>query len=245
MFPEKDAISRYCTIKNDLIHKIKSGYYKPNEKIDSENELCRKYGVSRPTVRKAIDELVYSGYLWRKQGKGSFVRRFIMHKYLNNYTPFAEDVAMEGKKFSLKILSTQIMKADEIMALHLNVHLEDKILKTKSLRFVDNSPRMLRISYFPLSRIPNLPSFLCDERSMFDSIHMSLEPGYYIAKSKQSFHIIRGKKSIYDLLKISYNTPLIMWEGINYLNNGLPIEYTLAWHESENFIFTIEQTRCI
>jgi len=243
MFPEKDAVSSYSTIKQDLTHKIKTGYYKANEKIDSENVLCSKYGVSRPTVRRAIDALVYSGFLWRKQGKGTFVNSRLIHKDLNSYTPFAEDVAMEGKKFAIKIISMKTTKADEAMAMNLGMLLGDKVLRTKSLRFVDGTPRMLRVSYFPLSRIPRLPSFMCDERSMFDAVHMSLDSGLYVAKAKQTFQVIRGEKSVCSLLELAGDMPLIMWDGINYLNNGLPIEYTQAWHESTNFIFTIEQAR--
>lgn len=67
-------ISKYEIIKNKIEEKIKEGVYKANDKIPSESELCQMYGSSRITVRKALDELVTMGVLYRQQGIGTFVR---------------------------------------------------------------------------------------------------------------------------------------------------------------------------
>ena len=70
----KQNISKYELIKNRIEEKIISGVYKENDKIPSENELCQAYESSRITVRKALDELVTKGVLYRRQGLGTFVR---------------------------------------------------------------------------------------------------------------------------------------------------------------------------
>ena len=70
----REKLAKYEQIRQDIIHKIESMEYRPNQVIPSENELCASYGVSRITVRKAIDELVHEGLLYRIKGKGSFVR---------------------------------------------------------------------------------------------------------------------------------------------------------------------------
>lgn len=67
------AISKYEIIKNKIEEQISSGVYKENEKIPSESELCRMFDSSRITVRKALDELVTMGVLYRQQGIGTFV----------------------------------------------------------------------------------------------------------------------------------------------------------------------------
>lgn len=67
-------ISKYEIIRNKIEEKIVSGVYQENDKIPSENELCQIYESSRITVRKALDELVTKGVLYRQQGRGTFVR---------------------------------------------------------------------------------------------------------------------------------------------------------------------------
>ena len=64
----REKLAKYEQIRQDIIHKIESMEYRPNQVIPSENELCASYGVSRITVRKAIDELVHEGLLYRIKG---------------------------------------------------------------------------------------------------------------------------------------------------------------------------------
>jgi len=70
---EESGIPLYQQLKNILKGQILSGVLKPGDRIPPETELCAKYGVSRITVRQAIHSLVEEGFLYRKQGKGTFV----------------------------------------------------------------------------------------------------------------------------------------------------------------------------
>lgn len=73
-------LSKYEIIKRDIINKIDEGIFKAGEKIYSENDLKEKYSVSSTTVVKALNDLVKEGILIRKQGRGTFVRRQLLHK---------------------------------------------------------------------------------------------------------------------------------------------------------------------
>jgi GntR family histidine utilization transcriptional repressor len=67
------ALPSYKRIKHDLLERIQRGDLKASDRVPSENELARKYGVSRLTVQRAIRELVAEGLLRRAQGAGTFV----------------------------------------------------------------------------------------------------------------------------------------------------------------------------
>lgn len=64
--------TKYSIVKDYIKSKIQDGTYKPNQKINSESELMKQFGVSRHTVRLAIGDLVTEGWLYRKQGSGTF-----------------------------------------------------------------------------------------------------------------------------------------------------------------------------
>ena len=68
-------MSKYHKIVEDLKKAIRDGHYPRNGPLPSETALMRKYGVSRITAVKAMDELVKSGLVYRKQGRGSFVSK--------------------------------------------------------------------------------------------------------------------------------------------------------------------------
>lgn len=88
---------KYQRLKDYLISSIKSEKLKVGDKIDSENELAVKFEISRHTVRQALGELVNEGWLYKVQGKGTFVDRepkgssnksktiAVITTYLNDY----------------------------------------------------------------------------------------------------------------------------------------------------------------
>lgn len=65
--------AKYMLIEQSIINKIKKNIYQPNEKIESEHELCSIYQASRITVRRALDDLCAQNILYRRQGAGTFV----------------------------------------------------------------------------------------------------------------------------------------------------------------------------
>lgn len=62
----------YRLIYEAILKKIRKGQYPAGTAIPSENELARKYQVSRMTARKSVDMLVAEGYLFRQKGRGTF-----------------------------------------------------------------------------------------------------------------------------------------------------------------------------
>ena len=74
MIDKTSPVPMYYQLKEMLENLIKSGELKPGDRIYSENELCEMYDVSRITAKRALDEMVKAGYLYRLPGRGSFVQ---------------------------------------------------------------------------------------------------------------------------------------------------------------------------
>jgi DNA-binding GntR family transcriptional regulator len=108
---EKSFIPYYYQIKQDISVQIRNGTLKENQKIQSENELAKKYNVSRPTVRKALDELVFAGLLVRKQGKGTLIAAKKINKNLLYFSFLSEDLEAIKKSPSEKTISKSVVEA--------------------------------------------------------------------------------------------------------------------------------------
>ena len=67
-------VLKYQEIRERIRHEIESERYLPDSRLPSENELCQKFKVSRMTIRKALENLRAEGYLYKKQGIGTFIR---------------------------------------------------------------------------------------------------------------------------------------------------------------------------
>lgn len=71
-------MTKYERIANDMKEKIESGVYKPNDQLPFEAEMCDHYGVSRITVKKAMDLLVNEGLVVKRRGAGTFVKNITL-----------------------------------------------------------------------------------------------------------------------------------------------------------------------
>ena len=83
---------KYDEIEDYILLNINTGVYKSGQKIESENNLSSKFNVSRMTVRRAIENLIHSNYLYREQGKGTFVKNHEdkLSIFLNEIIGFSE-----------------------------------------------------------------------------------------------------------------------------------------------------------
>ena len=65
---------KYQKIASDLRNAITSGQYLPGAQLALEKEMCQQYGVSRITIKRAVDELVNQGLVVKRRGSGTFVK---------------------------------------------------------------------------------------------------------------------------------------------------------------------------
>lgn len=99
-------LPKYYLLKKEILNKIETGEYQEGSMIESERELTECYQFSRITVRKAIDELVNEGYLYRIQGKGTYVKGETETQNLFSLRSCTEDVKRLGRTPSKKTMKT-------------------------------------------------------------------------------------------------------------------------------------------
>lgn len=109
------TIPFYLQVKNYIKHSILEGELKPGDIIPSERELMKQFGLSRSTIRKAIKELEYEGYLVKVQGKGTFVSKHNIEKELIkviNITHREEEDSQNLLEY--ETIAEQLLSSDEI-----------------------------------------------------------------------------------------------------------------------------------
>lgn len=106
--------TKYNYVKNQVKSKILQGYIQPHQKVGSENELMKEYSVSRHTIRKAIDELANDGWIYKKQGAGTFCADRSAEK--SSRTAQKKNIAVITTYFSDYIFPTIIRGAERILS---------------------------------------------------------------------------------------------------------------------------------
>lgn len=102
----ESMLPKYYLLKEEIIKKIENEEFVAEEMIPSERDLMDNYNFSRTTVRKAIDVLVNEGYLYKVQGKGTYVKGKKFTQGLINLTSCTEEIKSHGFIPSIKLINT-------------------------------------------------------------------------------------------------------------------------------------------
>lgn len=142
-------IPLYIQLKDDLISKIKSGLWEINSQIPTERELMEEYSVGRATVREAISLLVNEGYLFKKQGIGTFVAK---NKPSLGFEPLISlSFALKAKGLNQKniIEANEIIVPDKTLLKKLKWEKSAPCFYLKRIRYAESTPVAIENSYFP------------------------------------------------------------------------------------------------
>lgn len=133
----------YSQVHAWLVGSIRRGVWVPGEPIPSERELSAKLGVSRATLRQAIEQLAQEGLLVRRQGRGTFVAEPKLEQPLDKLRGFSENMRELGVEPTSRLLEARLEPADAGVAAALEVETGTAVALIRRLRLADGVPLMV------------------------------------------------------------------------------------------------------
>lgn len=185
--------------------------------IDTEEQLVQKYGVSRGTVRKALNDLVQEGLLYRVQGVGTFTKGPTIQRSSFFFKSYTEQLVASGKRPGIKNIQVSTVEANSQIAEQLLIEPRTQVWKLARIRLADDSPIALATAYLRKDIIPTLKasdleqSLLAMLRDVF-GIVISKEVSYCTASLADS--IIAGRLGIDEGSAIFLNTHVVFHEDL-------------------------------
>jgi len=238
MLDEHSPIPLYYQLRNVLEERIDNGTYKPGEKIPSENALCGEFGISRTTVRQAINDLVISNRLERTQGRGTFVTDPWLKKPLYKISGFTSDINDMGQKpFSKTLEKTIILPPTEVKeALHMKE--KEVVIFLKRLRFIGELVVGLDDCYYPFNRF----SGFMEEDFEKNSLYQLLMTKYGTIPTSSLFRIesILCPPDLCSHLDLTPADPIFFGTEAVSDQNGQVFEFTYQNYRSDRFTFHFE-----
>ena len=159
----------WMQLKSVLQGQIQNGELLPDTRLYSEHELCKMYGVSRTVVREALSELVHDRFVYRIQGKGTFISG---HKeeqdYAGSNIGFSGEMVGKGRKVMSKILKQSLAEPSEREARMLRLPAHQKVVKIRRLMHIDNQARLLVDLSFPADLVGGFESVNLGNGSIYD-----------------------------------------------------------------------------
>lgn len=218
----------YQQLIKDLKKRIFAGEFS-DMRLPDERSLADNYKVSRSSVKRALSKMANDGIIFKKRGSGTFINPL----YLKNESVFNYEAAsnlgvtdnfqMNGKKPQTKVLSFEVILPSAELQRDLFLSAEDFVYKIVRLRSFDDTPFMIETGYIPIKIMPQL-----SRKDIENSIFKYLENQYKqsVTKSFLSVFAEPSTKNDQELLNLSPTEPTGIMEGIFFLDNGTPFEFS-------------------
>lgn len=227
-----NAASLYNQIAGNLREEISAGRFEPSGRLPSEAEIGTRFGVSRVTVRLALDELNREGLIERRKGKGTFLAgRQVRHK-IDTLRSFHESLKMHGLNATMRINKLGLVSTPS----HIAPLLGARCAYLERLHLVDREPIAIGCSY--------LPSAFCT----LSHKDAARRPTYTLLTRLMKREIIRASVAIgaesasddlAERLGIRPGAALLLMERTSFFENGACAERSTFYVRPERYRFVL------
>ena len=236
LMPDENKIPQYKKIYQILRKHIQTGVYEEGSLLPSENELCAVHNITRPTVRQALEALVQEGFIQKRQGKGSIVRKPPQEIGILSISGTASAIGTQ-------YLQTQILQKPQIKPWPENfpfelseIELESGCIYMERLRLVDEQPVFYDINHIPNINLPRFSSRSLENKSLFETLRAQYQ--IEIKGGEQRLKAIKADLWIGKLLNLQVGEPVLSIERkLNTNREGFHIYSTIFFNSARHSIF--------
>lgn len=142
----------YVQIQNYILNQIREGTLKPDDRIPSESQLSEMFGVSRITSSMAVKQLAQQGYVYRQQGKGTFVLGNRTEKHVPKAAHMAyvfENSRQDVMESIHKTYDIRPIRASDDIAKHMEIGAGEEVNQIIRIKYVANNPVCCEMIYIP------------------------------------------------------------------------------------------------
>ncbi|MEV0581954.1 GntR family transcriptional regulator [Nonomuraea sp. NPDC050310] len=224
-------VPKYFQLREILLDLIESNELSIGAAIPSERELCQRFGLSRMTVRQAVDHLVSEGRLHRVPGKGTFVARPKIELALQ-LTSFTDDMRARGMVPGSRDLDRRVVRASAHLAKELGIQPGDEVHFIERLRTADGEPLSIERAHIPVSLAPDLADHDLSDTSLYEL----LEKRYGIVMDAGELTIDGGiaDPSDADLLKLDRGGAVLLLQRRSF-SGGVCAELGVSTYRADRY----------
>lgn len=225
-----DATPRYLQVATVFRTLVERGVLRAGDALPSERDLSTATGLSRMTLRRAVDMLLREGVLSRRHGSGTFVARRI-EQPLSVLAGFSEDMRHRGSRPGSVWIDKTLARPSPKEALALGVGPDEAVLRLLRVRTADDEPLAIETAVVPAT-------ILSSPDLVTTSLYAALaEHGFRPSHGVQRLHAALAAPDEARLLMIQPGSAILRIERRAFLANGRPVEFTMSSYRGDRYDF--------
>jgi GntR family transcriptional regulator len=232
---------RHEQLSDWLREQIEAGTYETDDQLPSEHQLGQRFGVSRITVRRALQTLEHEGLIYRRQGLGSFVRDRRTRQGLVRLTDFAQDMAQAGFEASSRVLHHGQEPVPPRVAPHLGLEPDTTVARLDRLRLGDNAPIAFDRTWLPVF----YAQLIEDHDLTHETIYGILEQEYEIPVLRGRYWIraANAPADLAEALDVPEGRALLLIERLSLTQGDKPVYFQRRYYRSDRVAYELELER--
>ncbi|MFI8521846.1 GntR family transcriptional regulator [Streptomyces sp. NPDC085481] len=205
---------------------------RPGDAIPSERVLCAELGVSRPTLRAAVDELVVAGLLVREHGRGMFVAaEKITQELISDRNAFS--LPQAGGVWTSRLLELRTLPAGARVGRKLRISPAAEIRYIARLRLVDGAPMAIEHLHLSADLVPELTSDELEQGDLYE--HLRDRHDVQVSEAVQSIEPTVVTRAEAELLDVPELSPALLFERLTTDTRNRPVEYVHSLYRGDRY----------
>lgn len=230
-----NGTSKYVAVREHLLTRIQN--LEAGSRLPAEPILCEEYGVSRITLRHAVDGLIADGHLIREQGKGTFVvepqyRLRYRERFADAVTGFYAQQHNEGFTVTTSVLKQRVVLAGEPVASQLNINPADAVVELTRIRFVNGVLHHLVVTYLPFARFPDTMEVDFTDGSLYG--HLKQAHGVALSRNDLLVSIEAAPQLVSDALDVPVGEKLLKVASTVFDADDVAVAYGTSHFTPQN-----------
>jgi GntR family transcriptional regulator len=227
----------YYKVSSVLRSRIIDGTYAEGEQIPTEDLLTLEFKVSKATVRQAVGELVQSGLVQRKQGKGTFVVPSVVHRVRQRYTGSRADLVTETLGTRVRDVTVSHQAALPPRVAHMLELEAPSGTVVRRTREMESQVYCYTVNYLPSAHGRRLSRAKLLRQTLTGILRSN---GVELGKSTTWIRADVVDPLVCDMLELPFGAPVLAVERLIQDTDRCPIEFVQSWYRSDIYQYTVE-----
>lgn len=238
MLDKDSPIPLYYQLVEDIRDRIRAGEYRPGQQLPSERELSEHYGISRMTVRQALQYLIREDVLVAQQGVGTFVAEPKLAYDPLHALGFTEAMMQRGAAASSRVIEEVVVPAPLRVAAQLNLIEGEAVVRIVRLRLSNDVPVLLETVHVPHALFPGLESADMARCSLYQLMRDVY--GVRLSGAQHTLEAVLANDYESELFGVQTGMPMILLQGVTYDEEDRPVEAFKAVYRGDRFKFHLD-----
>lgn len=230
------SVPLYEAVRQHLTHALAAGEWKPGDLIPSEFDLAKRFGVSKGTIRRALDDLVVEKILVRRQGRGTFVATHSSDRAMYH---FFHLISRDGSREEpvAKLLSYQVTKGSNEACDMLEIPRHSRLINVQNLVSLRDQPVFVDSILLPQAFFADMTEKIFNERE--STIYALYQKRFNINVIRISEQLAAGQVPMEHAksLKIPNNSSVLVIDRIAYTYHDKPVELRRSWVNTSTYVY--------